>query len=283
MPDWSEGDVPVNGTNIHYYRTGRQGAPPVVLLHGFTDSGLCWRHLVNDLTADYDLVMIDAVGHGKSGGPEHGFRTRAAGDVLAVIDALGLGRPALVGHSMGAATASAAAAEGGDRIRAIALEDPGWRDTAPAPIAENTANPGEGSRAPLGSPAWVAWNKQYKALSPEERRTRSAEERPNWPEIDRGDWADAKAQFNLDVLAHQNDPRPPWREIVARITCPVLLITADPDRGAIVTPEAAEEATKLWRTGRVVHIPGAGHNIRREQYEPYRAAVTAFLAETATA
>jgi pimeloyl-ACP methyl ester carboxylesterase len=83
------------------------------------------------------------------------------------------------------------------------------------------------------------------------------------------------------VLKEQNASRPPWRDTVRRITAPVLLITADTERGAIVTPAAAEEVATLWRTGKVVHIPGAGHNIRREQYEPYRAAVTQFLKETA--
>lgn len=277
MAEWIEGDVPVNGTNIHYYRMGQRGKTPVVLLHGFTDNGLCWMRLATDLADDYDLVMIDAVGHGKSGGPEHGFRARAVGDVIAVIEALGLERPALVGHSMGAGTAAGVAAEAGDRIRAIVLEDPGWRDTPPAPAA---ANPGEGSRATLGSPDWAEWNRQFKALSPEERYAQAAVERAAWPEIDRTFWADAKAQLNLDVLKEPNVPRP-WRNTVRRITVPVLLITADTDRGAIVTPAAAEEAQTLWRTGTVVHISGAGHNIRREQYEPYRAAVTAFLAETA--
>lgn len=274
MTNWTEGDVTVDGTNIQYYRTGTPEKPPVVLLHGFTDSGLCWRRLATDLAADYDLVMTDAVGHGKSGGPERGFRQRAVSDVLAVIDALRLDRPALIGHSMGAATAAGVAAAAPERIRAAVLEDPGWRDT-PAP-----ATGGEGSRAALGSPAWVAWNRAYKAMTPEERRNRAAEERPAWPETDLPDWAEAKAQFNLAILDHQDEPRPPWREVVAQITCPVLLITADPERGAIVTPETAAEAARLWRTGRIVHISGAGHNIRREQYEPFRAAVTAFLAET---
>src|SRR5581483_10995969 len=102
MAEWSEGDLTIDGTNIHYYRMGQPDKPPVALLHGFTDMGLCWMRLATDLAPDYDLVMIDAVGHGRSGGPEHGFRARAAGDVLAVIAALGLDRPALIGHSMGA-------------------------------------------------------------------------------------------------------------------------------------------------------------------------------------
>lgn len=273
MMDWTEGDITVDGTNIHWYRTGMRGKPPVVLLHGFTDSGLCWRRLATDLAADYDLVMTDAVGHGKSGGPERGFRTRAVSDVIAVIGALGLDRPAVIGHSMGGSTAAGVTAAAPDRVRAAILEDPGWRDAAAPPVTS------AGGLA-LGSPAWAAWNRSYKEMTPEERTARSAEERAAWPEVDRPDWAEAKAQFNLAVLDHQDEPRPPWREVVAKITCPVLLITADPERGAIITPEQADEAARLWRTGRIVYIPGAGHNIRREQYEPFLAAVTAFLAET---
>ena len=280
MAAWSEGDVPVGGTNIHYYRMGERDKPPVVLLHGFTDMGLVWMRLATDLTPDYDLIMIDAIGHGQSGGPEHGFRARAAGDVLAVIDALGIDRPALIGHSMGGATAAAVAAEASDRLRGIALEDPPWRDDPATPMAENSATAGTGSRAALGGPEWTEWNRAFKTLSPEARRIQAAKERPEWPEIDTRYWAEAKAQLNLDVVKERNAARPPWRDIVRAITCPVLLITADPERGGIVTPAVAEEASHLWRTGRVVHIPGAGHNIRREQYEPYRAAVSAFLTET---
>ncbi len=183
---------------------------------------------------------------------------------------------------MGAGTAAGVAAEAPERIRSIVLEDPGWRDADPIPATGVAAASGQGSRAPLGSPSWREWNQTYKSLSAEERRAQTAIERPEWAEIDRMYWADAKALLNHGVFKEQNAPRPPWREIVRRITCPVLLLTADPERGAIVTAEAAKEASALWRTGRVVHIPGAGHNIRREQYEPFRAAVVAFLSETAS-
>lgn len=278
MPAWSDHDLSVDGITIHYYRMGTPGKPVVILLHGFTDSGLAWTRLANDLAPDYDLVMIDAVGHGRSGGPEHGFRSRAVSDVIAVIDALGLTRPALVGHSMGAATAAGVAAEAGDRIRAIVLEDPPWRDPEAAPAT--TSAPGQGSRAPIGSPEWVEWNRAFKELSPEERRARAATERPTWADEDRIPWVESKAQFNLDVIAERNAPRPAWQEEVSRITCPILLITADPERGGIVTPEVANEAAGLWRQGKIAHVPGAGHNIRREQWEPFRAAVLSFLKET---
>jgi N-formylmaleamate deformylase len=278
MAEWSEGDLAIGGIAIHYYRMGRAGGPPVVLLHGFSDAGLTWVRLARELAPDYDVVMLDAVGHGGSGGPEHGFRERAVGDVLAAIDQLGLDRPALVGHSMGAATAAGVAAEASDRLRGVALEDPPWRD---GPIGTLGASPdATGSRAPLRSPAWIEWMRSLKTMSAEERRAMADRERAGWHEIDRAHWADAKARFNLAVLDQPLDiARPPWRETVARIGCPVLLITGDPERGGIVTPEVAEEATRLLRAGRVVHIPGTGHNIRRDGWEPFLAAVTTFLGE----
>ena len=73
--------------------------------------------------------------------------------------------------------------------------------------------------------------------------------------------------------------RMPWREVAHRNPCPALLITADVADGAIVTPEVAAEASKLLRKGRIMHIAGAGHNIRRDQFDAYMTAVREFLAE----
>ncbi len=66
-----------------------------------------------------------------------------------------------------------------------------------------------------------------------------------------------------------------------QITCPVLLIRADPERGAIVTTESAADLQSLLSQVHVVHLSGAGHNIRREQFAPYMEAVQGFLIETA--
>lgn len=278
MAEWVEGDLPIRGINVHYYRMGTQGKPPVVLLHGFSDGGLAWLRLAQDLAADYDLVMLDAAGHGRSGGVEHGFRERAVGDVLAAIEQLGLERPALVGHSMGAGTAAGVAVEASDRLRGVVLEDPGWFDGGRPTLG--LAPDATGSRAPLRSPAWVEWIRSLKSLTPEQLYAMAEVERADWHPTDRTHWADNKARFNLDIVARPLDfGSTPWREIVAKITCPILLITGDPERGGIVTAEAAEAAAGLWRSGRVAHIPGTGHNIRRDRYEPYRDAVVDFLRE----
>ena len=114
----------VNGLTLHYTRTG--GAkPPVVLAHGFSDDGLCWTPVAEALAADYDVVMVDARGHGRSAAPEQGYGSADhATDLAGVIRALGLKRPAVLGHSMGAASTLVLAGMYPDLPRAILLEDP---------------------------------------------------------------------------------------------------------------------------------------------------------------
>jgi hypothetical protein len=65
-----------------------------------------------------------------------------------------------------------------------------------------------------------------------------------------------------------------------QITCLALLITADPERGAIVTDEDVAELRKSISHLQVKHIPGAGHSIRREQFSKYMESVNTFIAET---
>ena len=89
-------------------------------------------------------------------------------------------------------------------------------------------------------------------------------------------WADSKAEFNIDILEPALAAFPnaaPWREIISRIECPILLITGDPELHAIVTPDVAQEATRLWKRG-------AGHNIHRDRYDETMTAVRAFLSRT---
>ena len=269
MVAWQEGDLRVEGRKLHYYRAGARGKPPVVLLHGFTNNGLTWTPLARDLQADHDLVALDAAGHGQSDGPgPDPAPDQARDDVIAALALLELGHPALIGHSMGAGTAAAVAARLGDLIRCAVLEDPGWRDAdAPPPI------PGA-----AGSPEWLELIRTLPTLPPEERQALAIKANPSWSEEDRVLWLDSRLQFDLSLL--DGLPRRPaadWRALARQITCPVLLVTADPDRGAIVSPAGVREAVKLLRAGQVVHITGAGHNIRRDHYAPFRDAVLAFL------
>jgi N-formylmaleamate deformylase len=270
MSKWTSGDVVANGIKIHYNRTGGDG-PPVVLAHGFTDNGLCWTRVAQALEPDYDVIMYDARGHGFSDAPESGYSTEdRAADLAGLIQALGLEnpRPALIGHSMGAETVAATAAHYPALARCAVLEDPPWReDIFPSAAEERAAAMEE----------WRAGLVELKSKTREEIVALCRAQSPTWAEVELGPWADSKLQLNLVVFEMSHAPRPPWQDTARKITCPVLLITGDPELGAIVTPQVAQEAAGLWRNGRVVHIGGAGHNVRREQFEKYMEAVSAFL------
>jgi pimeloyl-ACP methyl ester carboxylesterase len=69
-----------------------------------------------------------------------------------------------------------------------------------------------------------------------------------------------------------------WQELLPCVKVPVLLITSDPERGGIVTPEAAAEAQRLLPSLQHARLRGAGHNIRREQFEAFTGCVREFLA-----
>ena len=272
MSEWFSGEVIANGIKIHYWRTGGD-RPPVVLSHGITDNGLCWTRLARALEDAYDVIMPDARGHGFSDAPEEGHSSEdRAADLAGLIRALGLEdpTPVLVGHSMGAETTAAAAADYPELVRCAILEDPPWMADALAISAEERA---------VWAREWRADLVERKSQAREEIVAFCRAQNPTWAEVECGPWADSKLQVNLNVLKALALPRTPWQDVVRRITCPVLLITADPALGAIVTPEVAREAAALCRNVKVAHIPGAGHNIRREQFEQYVDVVTAFLAE----
>ncbi|MFZ0544127.1 MAG: alpha/beta hydrolase, partial [Candidatus Promineifilaceae bacterium] len=95
---------------------------------------------------------------------------------------------------------------------------------------------------------------------------------PLWSDDEFPAWAASKQQLDKTILEVRNI-RKPWRELVAMLTVPTLLITAD----AIVSPAAAQEAVSLSPNLQIAHVPNAGHNIRRENYPVYMAAVQEFL------
>ena len=57
---WTEDSLAIHDANLHYVRTGTGDKPPLVLVHGFSDNGLCWLQTALDLEDEYDIVMPDA-------------------------------------------------------------------------------------------------------------------------------------------------------------------------------------------------------------------------------
>jgi N-formylmaleamate deformylase len=275
MTEWFSGDVVANGIKQHYVRTGGD-KPPLVLAHGATDSGLCWTRLARALESDYDVVMPDARGHGLSDAPVRAYGSvEQAADLAALIDALGLDRPAVGGHSMGARTTLRLVADYPDIASCAFLEDPPLRmDGEPSPTP-GKVDPREEMRQTIqagrtgGRDALLAIGRAR---------------HPTWADEEFEPWVDAKLHVSdefMDDLTGR--PMDDWRELIGRVRCPLLLITADPERGAIVAPEAAQEAQQLLPSLQVERIGGAGHNIRREQFDRFLDVVRSFLTAYAPA
>jgi pimeloyl-ACP methyl ester carboxylesterase len=260
-----ENDLPVNGARLHYYRTGGD-RPPLVLAHGWTNSALCWSETVRALEADYDLILYDARGHGQSArlGERFGEGERA-GDLIGLIEALGLKKPGLLGHSMGAATVANVAASRPDLAGYVVLEDPPWYDAAPARDARTEE--------------WARWIRSLPGKSREVALAEYRAQNPLWSDETLNLRLDAFLQMDMRVVTDIVWDLPPWRELVARIQCPLLLVIGEPAREGIVSPEKAREAATLWRSGRWAQIAGAGHNVRYEQFDAYIRVVREFLRE----
>jgi N-formylmaleamate deformylase len=274
MTQLSSTSILTNGINLHYYRTVKSAQtrswPSLVLLHGITDSGLCWPRVVTALAPEYDMILPDARGHGLSDKPATGYAPQDhAADVAGLIRGLGLDQPILIGHSMGAGVSATVAALYRSVVSGVILEDPPWRPGSDEGTPEEQA-----ARA-------AAWRKEIldrQAMLGPELIAQRKREQPKWADEEFAGWLSAKQQVSPEVTQSITAARMPWPEVARRIACPALLITADVAENAIVTPEVAAAAVKLMPKGRVVRIPGAGHNIRREQFEAYMTAVREFLA-----
>lgn len=127
IPDFRTDDVPVApGVRLHAESAG--SGTPVVLLHGFPQTRYMWRHVATDLATDHLVVCPDLRGYGESSKPAatsadvYSKRTMGA-DVVALADALGLGRFALVGHDRGALVAFRAALDHPDRVSHLVTLD----------------------------------------------------------------------------------------------------------------------------------------------------------------
>ena len=274
MEHWQSGYVAVDGLRLHYTRTGAgaiPAKPAVVLAHGFSDDGLCWTPLAEVLEREYDIVMIDARGHGRSDATKAAYGVQElAHDLRGVIAGLHLKRPAILGHSMGGRTTLALAGLYPDVPGAILIEDGdalGIAAVDPDVYDEQRAR----SRSELAALQRMTRQDLLDNLRAEHR---------DWPEAELGLWVDAKLRLRPEQLTLHNRGVD-WSTVLAKITCPALLITADPDRGAMITPERVAALQALIPQLHIAHIPGAGHSIRREQPDRYLHAVRTFLAEWA--
>ncbi len=125
---WKSERVP-GPVGISISRAG-SGLDPVVCLHGITAQSRAFTTAARLVGRDRGLVGVDLRGRGDSDKPDSGYGLEAhAGDVIRVLDHLGLGDATIAGHSMGAFVALRTALAYPDRVRALVLLDGGWPRT----------------------------------------------------------------------------------------------------------------------------------------------------------
>jgi len=99
----------------------------IVAIHGLTANHTCWYPMADALAGEYRLVAYDLRGRGESDKPATGYSLAQHGaDLRALLDGLGLARPVIFGHSLGAHIAVRFAAHHPERVERLVLFDGGF-------------------------------------------------------------------------------------------------------------------------------------------------------------
>ncbi|WP_420030445.1 alpha/beta fold hydrolase [Rhodococcus ruber] len=223
---------------------------PVLLVHGMGGDSGTWDRFARALTArGRRVITVDLRGHGKSAHtPTYEFDS-FGGDVLALIDHLGLTEVDLVGHSLGGYAVSLVAQRRPSLVRRLVLEE------LPIPIRPGDAPPTLTGKMPSVTELWHAATSVV--LHP---RAVLA--------FDRSMTATALEQFRR--------PNPRWWESLADITAPTLVLRGGP--GGMVDPVRLDAMVAEISTCRVEAFR-TGHSIHRDGYSAFEATVLPFLTD----
>jgi pimeloyl-ACP methyl ester carboxylesterase len=262
---WESNYVVANDIKFHYTRTG-YNKPLIVAVHGITDNGLCWSKVANRLNDRYDFLMLDARGHGLSDAPTWGYNLDTyMEDLAGVIEKLDIKNPILLGHSLGAVTVAMLASSYPRIARAIILEDPVGLEHRDSKTDSNVIKERRSEIV------------ERKQMTQEQLvQLCSTQVHPNWPDSrDMIPWAQAKLQVSPEVAALFGQIGG-LADYFSDIKCPVLILKADaePEQRA-----SQQELFKKITDYRLIYVPGAGHNIRREQFEVYIQHIEQFLSK----
>ena len=100
--DWTSHYVSANGIRHHYLEWGEPSNPPLLMLHA---TGLCawpWKPIARRLAEKYRVLAFDQRGHGDTDKSDKGYKFEYAGeDLAAIVTAMGLQSPRVIGHSSG--------------------------------------------------------------------------------------------------------------------------------------------------------------------------------------
>jgi pimeloyl-ACP methyl ester carboxylesterase len=259
------------------YSVGPDNGPTLLMLHGVTSRRDGFRMLFDSLTKNYRVIAMDQRGHGFSGHtPGHYMTPDHGRDIRFFMENVCKESTLVWGHSMGGANAVSMAGDPPEQLRALVLEDP---------ALFGRKRPASNSKTPSRNQFQVNLGLIDEGLSKEELISRLRIENPNEPEWMAPWKADCLTQMDLEILRTTaegkyksgGDPV----DTLAKITCPVLVVQADPTAGGILPDDYLASVLPDRDDFSAIKIEGAGHNINRDQPEKMLEVVEPWLAAQA--
>jgi len=259
--------------------------PPLLLVHGWPQSWYAWRHVMPALAADFQVIAVDQRGIGLSDKPADGYDTGTlAGDLVALMEALGHQRFALFGTDTGMPIAYAVAADHPDRVERLVLAEAPLPGVTPSPplflppllnarlwhLAFNQL-PAEVNEALVRGRENVFFGAEFDASAgsqklPDDVVAYYVGALAADPDALRGSFEFYRA---FGVTSAQNQERK-----ARRLTLPVLAIGGAESTGEGIGTVAGLVADDVH----TVVLPGAGHWIAEQAPDALLAALTEFLA-----
>jgi pimeloyl-ACP methyl ester carboxylesterase len=262
--------IDVDGLKVYYKETGPQGAPALLLLHGFGSSLQAWEDWSLKLEQKYRVIRLDLPGFGLTGAsPANDYSEEKDLAILThFVDKLGLEKFSVMGHSMGGKMAWSLAASQPERVQALVLMAPdGFPETKDI------------GTKPYEVPAIMGL---IKFVLPKYLVRKSIE--PAFSDADALNDALVNRYFDMlrapgvrgAILERSNqtiytDPVPRLKAIKA----PTLLIWGEKDQ--MIPSTNAQSYANVLSNSTTVLIPKLGHLLQEEQPEKGLAAVMQFL------
>ena len=269
---WSEGDALVQGVRHHYYRTGGDH-PPLVLLHGFLEGALQWLRTARALEGEYDVIMVDARGHGLSDRTTTGFsQDLLTADAAGFLRATGLAPCRLLGFSQGGATGIHVAAADPEPVHSLVVA--GWGEGGEV---RTDLNQSEGYQA--WYQRYISWLEALMTQTHEEKMVSALSQLAPGAPLPAKDeyvtWVEDCARPDLDLVRLGGSP---WEQVgqrgadmvadLRRVACPTLVIKSELFPARDCPPDVREEESNQPYV-RIVRFTNTGHLIHREQFDSF--------------
>jgi pimeloyl-ACP methyl ester carboxylesterase len=267
-----------NGEALAYIDMGNALGPPVVLIHGYTDNARDWVPLVPYLSKGFRLILVDIRGHGQSSKPECCYsRLDFAYDIKLLLDALGVKKADILGHSLGSIIAQTFAEYWPERTSHVVLiaSTGGWPPqgsrlgTPKKPPQFDFAAEIRKLKEPIepDSPFMIAW---WDSPTPVD---------PDFIRRQRKDAAGIPLRVWLAVLDQglsSDNAYADLQRTLPRLQAPTLLIWGSKD--PIMEEPVRQTLRKALPNAKVKIFPGLGHNPFWEDPSGVADAINAFLA-----